>query len=348
MSASIRFVLLFFLCTQATLSIALSGEELLALTNSTDRYKLTLQPKFHHCIHNSAIENVTKIRARQKYVRHPFERRKTARELQAAATDFKSIRIFADYRFLSASLPYAKANFLKVELVPNAIDIINKALHVVPISGNLVLSRDCERVYSGGQCASFKPVTQCGNLVTIPEEHLTGGILSTDLILYVTSELVDSNVLAYAYWCQSDQHDRPIAGVINFNPIYIDPSKLASSRQLATAIHEMTHTLGFSPASFSLFRDSNGNAWPQVVAGFTERSHAVTKIITPTVLAKVREHFACPSLNGAELEDQGGTGTAGSHWETRIYFNEYMTGQLQFNPVMLSVITLALLEDSGW
>ena len=33
----------------------------------------------------------------------------------------------------------------------------------------------------------------------------------------------------------------------------------------------------------------------------------------------VREHFACPTLEGAELEDQGSVGTALTHWEKRLF-----------------------------
>ena len=35
--------------------------------------------------------------------------------------------------------------------------------------------------------------------------------------------------------------------------------------------------------------------------------------------AIVREHFACPTLEGAELEDQGSIGTALTHWEKRLF-----------------------------
>jgi hypothetical protein len=48
-----------------------------------------------------------------------------------------------------------------------------------------------------------------------------------------------------------------------------------------------------------------------------------------------------------ELEDQGGLGTNGSHWEKRVLMNEYMTGTASRNPVF-SELTLALLEDTGW
>jgi leishmanolysin-like peptidase len=73
-----------------------------------------------------------------------------------------------------------------------------------------------------------------------------------------------------------------------------------------------------------------------------------TVLSTPNLLALARQHFDCPSLDGVELEDDGGKGTAGSHWERRVLLNEYMTGA----PIGLknakSAFTLALLQDSGW
>lgn len=41
-------------------------------------------------------------------------------------------------------------------------------------------------------------------------------------------------------------------------------------------------------------------------------------MVTPRVRAEVRKHFNCDQLEGAELEDQGGEGTALTHWEKRI------------------------------
>ncbi|GBP23418.1 Leishmanolysin-like peptidase [Eumeta japonica] len=61
----------------------------------------------------------------------------------------------------------------------------------------------------------------------------------------------------------------------------------------------------------------------------------------------VREHFNCSTLEGAELEDQGGDGTAITHWEKRVFENEAMTGTHTQNSVF-SRITFALMEDTGW
>ena len=70
-------------------------------------------------------------------------------------------------------------------------------------------------------------------------------------------------------------------------------------------------------------------------------------MVTPRVVEEIRNHFNCSELEGAELEDQGGEGTALTHWEKRILENEAMTGTHTQSPVF-SRITLALLEDSGW
>lgn len=44
-----------------------------------------------------------------------------------------------------------------------------------------------------------------------------------------------------------------------------------------------------------------------------------TTIRTPQVAHKARAHLGCDGLAGAELEDDGVEGTAGSHWEQRIF-----------------------------
>ena len=71
-------------------------------------------------------------------------------------------------------------------------------------------------------------------------------------------------------------------------------------------------------------------------------------MVTPNVVREVREHFSCPTLEGAELEDQGGDGTALTHWEKRIFQNEAMTGTVNTAKPVYTRLTMALLEDSGW
>ena len=48
------------------------------------------------------------------------------------------------------------------------------------------------------------------------------------------------------------------------------------------------------------------------------------------------------------MEDGGGAGTGGAHWEMRVFRDEYMTGSASLGVRTLSALTLALFADSGW
>jgi hypothetical protein len=45
----------------------------------------------------------------------------------------------------------------------------------------------------------------------------------------------------------------------------------------------------------------------------------VQSIVTPNVKREVRDFFGCDTLTGAELEDDGASGTFLTHFETRVY-----------------------------
>lgn len=54
-------------------------------------------------------------------------------------------------------------------------------------------------------------------------------------------------------------------------------------------------------------------------------------------------------MTGAKLEDEGGYGTADSHWERRLFIGEIMIGSSSASKrVVFSNLTLAMAEDSGW
>lgn len=53
------------------------------------------------------------------------------------------------------------------------------------------------------------------------------------------------------------------------------------------------------------------------------------------------------TLDGAELEDQGGLGSSSSHWEKRVFNDEYMTATSHYWPLKTN-LTLALLATTGW
>ena len=74
--------------------------------------------------------------------------------------------------------------------------------------------------------------------------------------------------------------------------------------------------------------------------------HNVHLMVASRVKEEAQKHFNCSTLEGAELENQGGKGTELAHWEKRLFGNEGMTGIFTQNAVF-SRLTLALMEDTG-
>ena len=106
--------------------------------------------------------------------------------------------------------------------------------------------------------------------------------------------------------------------------------------------HEISHILAFNDNLFPYFIGIKNPITKAIING-VER----TLLKTPKVLEYARGHFGCPSLGGVELENQGGSGSAGSHWEGRIMFGDYMIS-IDYSEIVVSDITLAVFEDSGW
>jgi len=231
------------------------------------------------------------------------------------------------------------------------VALLASALSVLPVSGNLVLNAP----FPDGSCfgGSYWYSFVCCNS-EMPASHKTTGVPSADFVLYVTARPTGGSTLAWALTCQSDQYRRPTAGHANFSPSRISTAADDYALQLSTAWHEIVHALGFSSSKFGDFRKpgdiTQTESYSNIIKTFTERGKTVSKIVTPNVITKVREQYGCNDpwpAAGFELEDYGGSGTAGSHWEKRLGFNEVMTGTA--DPVSIySAITYALLEDSGW
>ncbi|XP_055983693.1 leishmanolysin-like peptidase isoform X2 [Sorex fumeus] len=226
-----------------------------------------------------------------------------------------------------------KRHLVKNKLFPQAISYLEKTFQVRRPAGVILLSRQCAtnqylrkendpHRYCTGECAAH---TKCGP-VTVPEEHL-------------------------------------------------QPQEFIG--MLSTVKHEIIHALGFSAGLFAFYHDKDGNPltsrfadglppfnyslglyqWSDKVIRKVERSwhvrddkvvsHTVHLLVTPRVVEEARKHFDCPILEGMELENQGGMGTELNHWEKRLLENEAMTGSHTQNRV-LSRLTLALMEDTGW
>lgn len=84
----------------------------------------------------------------------------------------------------------------------------------------------------------------------------------------------------------------------------------------------LSFDLSFGSFSLQIHQWSNETIRKVTRENWSVRGGHVRKeidmMVTPRVVAEVRKHFDCDKLEGAELEDQGGEGTALTHWEKRI------------------------------
>jgi len=217
----------------------------------------------------------------------------------------------------------------------------------------------------------------------VPNKKLKiDAVTGKDFILFVssiqTAHCNEANIVAYASYCQQEHAlNRPVAGFANLCPGKLETDPQSFESLLSTVKHEIYHALGFSVGLFAFYRDQDGKPltkrlkndlpeyntdtnlyqWSDRVLKTIVRSdwavsgglvkHEVQLIVTPTVKKEVKRHFGCEDLEGGELENQGGEGTALTHWEKRLFENEAMTGTYTQHPVF-SRITLALMEDTGW
>eukprot|EP00026_Physarum_polycephalum_P005243 Phypoly_transcript_05274.p1 GENE.Phypoly_transcript_05274~~Phypoly_transcript_05274.p1 ORF type:complete len:560 (+),score=50.63 Phypoly_transcript_05274:285-1964(+) len=189
--------------------------------------------------------------------------------------------------------------------------------------------------------------TGCADHLELPEYYSEKGIPATDLILVVTGRPTAAHTVAWATECAADQTGRPVFGHVNIGPAELDDFDTQKHYIYKVLLHELTHVLGFNSYKFPFYIDPSGKPYASVTKTFLINGKKITKIITPRVVAAAKEHFGCPDIDGVPLEDGGDLSTSDSHWEKRIFRNEYMTGSSD-HTMIISKITLALFEDMGW
>jgi hypothetical protein len=245
---------------------------------------------------------------------------------------FEPIRVVVDYMSLDKQQSISGTLKAKVkEIVETAKKVIENLVKVRRMTRKLV-------------------VKGCNNFVSISDDIKVNGV-DADLVIfpYVDAQM-QGTTQAYASPCViSAKNNRPIAGFIGFTQTINFDKNNWLEYYTNIAIHELTHVLGFNSDLFDFFVDENEKPIPiDKIVQETEIDGVKRKIIvSPKALDAARKHFNCPDMKGIELENQGGEGTLGSHWESRVMLTEYMVG-FTYDEATLSEITLAFLEDTGW
>eukprot|EP00899_Mesostigma_viride_P002198 jgi/Mesvir1/1197/Mv17689-RA.1 len=242
------------------------------------------------------------------------------------------------YTCTAADIMHADKAAQLMQAMNATVHWFRSAIAVNPVQGALKLSGNSACGVDGG--------------IAVPQEYIYGGLPFTDLVLFITVRPLSDNTLAWAVACERDQWGRSVAGHVNVAPRHLSPSTGSEGPLLLNTLkHEILHVLGFDASSYPQFRDESNRPHREVVrAAFEPKlGRVINRLALPRLVMRARDHFNATSANftGVELEDGGGQGTAGSHWEKRVMQAELMTGQISTRSV-LSAMTLALLEDSGW
>lgn len=301
---------------------------------------LSVQTKQHKCVHNQKFKDL-KPEVMEEV---PEEESRHFRTLEGIASGEKTvshaygsagwhaIRIAVDYtysnKFVSRYRNLGSRYKMIIRLVQSVRNYFQR--HLAVYFGQTFSFR-------GGKCynnkiPSFKSPIDL--FVTIYPENDQG----TDYFAAATS----------CYLSTVDY--RPTIGAYILNLAFLKEGPLHEFLLFSTFAHEFTHILGFSNNLFDRFVQpgtKNTLSKSRVVNRVNIGGRYVEAIVLDQVVQFARGFFNCPNLQGVPLEDDGGQGTAGSHWEKLFLPQEYMNPSVE-NPGIISEFTFSLLRGSGW
>jgi hypothetical protein len=265
------------------------------------------------------------------------EKEKDLRFLQEKK--WEPIKILVDYTFLDSQAGNIDKNMLDYakRITEHTIKIFENIIMVQKYTSKILkVNENCDMI----------PLTKMN-------PDLTSKGLEGDIVIFpFFDEKAEELTEAYASPCsQHPTNFRPITGLMAFNPKNFKVNfKNAFEYYTLLVLHEINHILSFNSFLFDFFIDPITNAKigknniikEKVVNGIKRQM-----IVTPKVIQAAKKHFNCDLIDGLELENQGGDGSAGSHWEARLMLGDFMIAETYAENV-LSEISLALMEDSGW
>ena len=238
-------------------------------------------------------------------------------------TFYTPIKIKLDYSYLDSQQNSDETRITKIKKVlDNTLTYFEKLLSVLHTD------------------FSYQP-THFKNYCKIPifgSDYNSWGYDNDLVIIPYFSDTLQSSVLAAATACVAiSETMEPKMGVIMINP-NLDFSYTNSERFLTMLfLHEISHVLIFHQAFFFSLN---------MISEQQKNGETIYYIKTPTVLEKAKLHYNCNSITGIPLENYGGAGSAGSHWESRYLLGDYMIAT-DYPEIVISDISLAVFEDSG-
>ena len=244
---------------------------------------------------------------------------------------YKDLKIKVDMTQIKLQNVFDNENLKKLEDIFN--EVVDSFSKILSVQHYLIIDDYSQK---------FKDYCAIESL----EESSKTGFKDNDLLIFpyveVNNEILNENVLAAATPCLiSEETYRPMAGVVLINKNLvreISQKKDYKYYMKNLLFHELTHVLGFHP----IYLDGLKLTYSERIDGIE-----YTYVKSKKVLEKAKMHFGCDTIQGLQLENQGGEGSSGSHWEARYMLGDYMISS-DYTEVVMSDITLALLEDTGF
>lgn len=194
------------------------------------------------------------------------------------------------------------------------------------------------------------PASSCG-IPSITTNAVTDQPIDLYVIINAEND-AGTSYFAAASTCKTDETTaRPIVGVYYLNFANMKGSKMYEFFYFTTYTHEFMHIIFFSAGLFDKYRDPSDSTkavpashYEYVMNGTNKQ---FTKLKYPSVIAFAQKYYRCPSLEYIPLEDGGGSGTAGSHWE-KLFFPEDIMNPTIESPAKISPFTIEMIKASGW
>ena len=180
---------------------------------------------------------------------------------------------------------------------------------------------------------------------------ITGKTISADLLtVFLPYSKTDSTFASAAPQIFETITGRPIAGEFNINLNAINPSPANEILHFGTFVHEFYHILVFNNYLYSKFVGVDNKPVGEStflktgiqLAGKTRAGYQ-----GPQVLSAVKTFINDNSLAYVMLENNGGDGSAFSHW-AYIYWPVDFMSPIDTVPSLLTAMSLTMARDTGW
>lgn len=186
--------------------------------------------------------------------------------------------------------------------------------------------------------------TRCDEEFSVPQ-HFKENTTNADMIIFFKAT-TDPNIIVETRSCLFRiDNTRPIVGTLFFSTSFMKVDYASIGVVQDFLFHKIIHIFGFNKDMFDHF-----DSFLPVTKVEKEFRNGELKdvmyYVGPKGVQQARNHFNCSSLTRIRMENDL-DGTYGSHLEKTQFGNEILTADI-VGTLVLSAITLAILEDSRW